>query len=344
MNLSNFTLGKTSEVEQWIYEEKGSHEVVATVLFHELGMVFRAMSGWGPSTIDLVIPYGSPVYRLSERPLSALALHTIYDVFSILLLKKGGRMPTDEWKQQTGLEDLFRRLNEQRCGFKEAGVLTGQSKRADESVTGRDCIIVNDCIHLNFEERENRVVLVDLLFEKLDEDEFDLAADKVAHVVSDAIGQNTRMKILSVEYRRSKANAIFGESRESVHVFLELDLEKGPYDERSWWLYSCHNLYFKEFMHQTADVAYKKELLLLEDPNMIGEYNWRQLAEIMPKNNQAYNDACRTFKDSKAALDRLYKLGEHPGFIAAIKAYNRPTPQREITRADVLEGMVMGWW
>lgn len=342
MDLCCFTLGKQLEGERRIYAENSLDEVVGEVTFFELGLAFRAMQGWGPSTLEILIPYGSPVYRQSERPLSALATYGIYHwPFGV-----HDDSPIKKMMKQTGLWLLFEQLFHQPFGFCKAGLMLGQSMR-EKSATGRDSIIVNDCIQHDYRALQYRVALIDLLFElNASDDEDGRFKEKIEEFVGKYAQQNEFLRFLSAEYRRIEAGGFHDEPRQRVHVYLMIELDEGLYEERMGWATCCHNLYYRSFM-STADDANDERIRLAcamyGGMDVIGEYSWnKQLADIVPPKNEVYDKSCRSFRDAKEMICKLQSLGEHPEFVSVMKDYKMPKPSYKVTRADILEAMVMG--
>lgn len=345
MDLRNFTLGKRTEDERYICIGNDSNNVAAEILFFELGLAFRPMPRWGPSALDILIPYGAPVYRQSERPLSGLAMYSIYDWRS----KKCSESPIKKMLIQTGLWKVFEELSRQELGFYEARLLAGQSVNETLSPTGRQSIVVNDCIHLNIDKLEHRLLLIDLSF-KMSEDAGLDWCKEVKRFIHECIRDSKILRFSSIEWRRIEKGSILDETYWKLHVFLTVDLDRGFYEERPGWITCCHNLYYKSFMSTESDAADERTRLLYAmwgGLDMVGEYDWnRQLVEIVPLKNKAYDEACQTFRDAKSAISRLQRLGQRPDFVTLMQNYNQPKsePHREITRADILEGIVMGWW
>ena len=207
--------------------------------------------------------------------------------------------------------------------------------------------MVNDCIHLELEERQNRVALVDLLFEKPVENA-ELLVDEVKKFILEETEQSKNLQFLSVEYRHFEKEGLFDDSGCRAHVYLEVDLEYGSHEKRSSWSTCCHSLYYSSFMSKTNDLGDEKvaeKLELWGGLDVIGEYNWaEQLSMVVPQRNEAYDESCRVFRNAKSAIKQLQRLGEYPGFVSMLKTYNQPKPPYRMTRSDVLEGIVMGWW
>lgn len=356
MNLYNLDLGDREYEEKEILDLdntvtvngeaiSGSTEApiaAGKVLFYEIGVVFRAKAGFGPSTLDIVIPYGAPAYRVSERPLCGLALHTLYSTASTAA--RNAR--SIKFAEQTGLQEVFECLGKKYTAFAKAGMLVGQRMQSEASPTDRDCIIVNDCIHLEQEKTQSRVALVDLFFRSTSKSSH-VCTEELEQFVSNLAGRSKNLSFVSVECREYDQNQLLSKSSiQNIHVYLLMNLENGFHSVRQEWLSYCHDLYYQRFMQSSEDIIKDENLMLTCIDGglyVVGEYNWtKQLKEVVPHHNTAYEVACEDFRRSKAAVKRIKDLGECPDFVRRMRAKTDKTPDQP-TEADVKEARAMGW-
>lgn len=342
MDLYSLTLGDREYEEKEILGLDETQTVVAKVIPYKNAVVFRAKPGYGPSTIDIVIPYGAPAYRVSERPLAGLALHEIYRAGS----KEEPEEQLGKFLSQTKLLALFAGLSEKYATFKKAGMLAGQRMYSEASVTDRGCIIINDCIHLKPENPEKRVALVDLYFRSISE-KSRVDTKALEQFVRSAIKESKNLSFLSVECRKYSDDRLLDKDEvQAIHLYLTVNLEDGFYDERQTWLSCCHGLYYQDFMMSGKDIINDENSMITclnGGLYVVGEYHWvKQLKDIEPYNNTTYELTCEEFRKSKAAVQRIKDLGEHPGFVSMMRARDDQAPYQP-TEADVKEARIMGW-
>lgn len=241
MNLNNFTFGKEMGQECRLCAKDASETQIATVLFYELGAVFRATAGYGPSTLDILIPYGAPVYRLSEKPLSALMLFDFY--YPTVGICQN--TPITKLITLTGLEELIEALKKKRFLVRQAGLLTGQMIDAKLSPTEREGIMVNDCIHHEMAEHQSRVALVDLVLDASEANRLETFG-----IIQNAVSQNRALHYESTECRHKEE---WGLTDDSMHIYLTIDLN-GFFDG-DYWAPACHEMYLERFITETKDLS-----------------------------------------------------------------------------------------
>lgn len=347
MDLTYFTLGKRLDAQE-IFARQGDSASynkiqtpigqpktkIAEVYFMELGVIFRPMASFGPSTLDVVIPYGSPVYRASAHPLSALKLQPVFN--HVLEYEDSGAV---DFLQQVGLLPVLSELS--KCsGFYGAGMLVGQKKAYSKGRNpGRSMFIVNDCINEDASLYRDRTALVDVNFRYYRQGV--MLQDELCINVLDLLksGASERVKLTSVEWRK---DTFHGETKATAHVYLEVTLD-GENSSSEWWNF-CHALYRQSFFDTTQDLAdrkYAEKLALLGGPTMLGEYDWLEnVCNIEPPVSDAYILSCTEFRALKEKLKDLYNAGQNAEFAKRVHCEAQKVG-RTSARDDYLEGLAM---
>jgi len=341
MNLNLFTFGKEMGQECRLYAKDAPEKQIATILFYKLGAAFRATAGYGPSTLDILIPYGSPVYRLSEKPLSALMLFDFY--YATIGICEG--TPIKKLIAMAGLEELITALKTENFFVRSGGLLIGQRVNAELSPTGRDSVMVNDCIQLDIEEYQSRVALVDLTLNASEANR-----SEVFGIVQNAVSQNKALHYESTECRHEEKWGLMDEPRDAMHIYLTVNLD------RCCVVSPCHDMYLERFMAATKDyskrvVQHKKrsaEKRLMDDMcgeyGMLGEYNWEDdLADVDPGKNKSYTQSCKEWCAMRRALLQFLLAGVYPDFQWRMSEAKEPEPSLsdEEARAYIREAITM---